>query len=157
MFNNPWPEGDDDEKDVFEVQLTCAKAERPARSTAWSRLRPPLPATALGPRQIQMSARRGFATHVARLTKGEDGDIGTLCCGNGCVAPGLRSAGDPSSLLVGKDLDVRVGRGATLARSLSEYWVEVWANVAGMIASVSAARRFIVAPSYHPNAALLLD
>ncbi len=39
------------------------------------------------PRQIQVGAGCGFATHVARLAQGEDGHIGILCRGHGCGEP----------------------------------------------------------------------
>src|SRR5580658_2749635 len=59
--------------------------------------------------QVQVSTRRGFAAHVARLTQGEDGDIGILGGGNRSGEAGVRSAGDLSSLLIRKDRSTLLG------------------------------------------------
>src|SRR6202453_4732664 len=50
--------------------------------------------------QVQERARRGFTGHVARFSKGEDGDVGILCGSNSCGESGVRRAGDFGSLCV---------------------------------------------------------
>src|SRR3984885_15728305 len=44
--------------------------------------------------QVQERARSGFTGHVARFSKGGDGDVGILCGSNTRGEPGVRAPGD---------------------------------------------------------------